>query len=126
MLLDRDGVLNEDIGRPGVISVDQLRMEEGASQAVKIFREAGFRVSVVTNQNSISKGILKESDMADIHQRMLTELPASPVDDLYVSTGISGSGGFRLKPAADMMEAALQQGGIDKSSTVSPWRGKRG
>ena len=41
VLLDRDGVINEDVGSPGVTAVEQLRLVPGSAQAVAALKQAG-------------------------------------------------------------------------------------
>jgi len=58
-LLDRDGVLNVDVGyayRP-----EQLAFIDGAPAAVRRLNEAGWLVVVVTNQSGIARGLYDES-----------------------------------------------------------------
>lgn len=70
--LDRDGVLNADIGyahRP-----DQIRWIEGAAEAIRHLKESGWRVFVVTNQAGIAHGYYTESDVEHLHAWMSEEL----------------------------------------------------
>ncbi|WP_334152703.1 HAD-IIIA family hydrolase [Agrobacterium pusense] len=54
LFLDRDGVIIEDTGYPN--NVDDVRLVGGAAQAIRAFRERGYRVFVVTNQSGIGRG----------------------------------------------------------------------
>lgn len=67
-LLDRDGVLNQEVDwlhRP-----DQLCLIPGSGDAVRRFNEAGARVAVVTNQPVIARGMCTPDGMERIHARM--------------------------------------------------------
>jgi D-glycero-D-manno-heptose 1,7-bisphosphate phosphatase len=70
--LDRDGILNEDIGyahRP-----DQIIWITGAMEAVKLLNESGFHVFVVTNQAGIARGHYTEDHVNQLHEWMNGEL----------------------------------------------------
>ena len=53
ILLDRDGVINEDVGPPGVLHKDEVKLIDGAAMSIHKLVEAGWRVSLVTNQNAV-------------------------------------------------------------------------
>ena len=55
-LLDRDGVINVDVGAPGVVDVAQFELIDGAARAVRALNDAGVPTAVVTNQTAIGKG----------------------------------------------------------------------
>jgi D-glycero-D-manno-heptose 1,7-bisphosphate phosphatase len=70
--LDRDGVLNVDVGyahRP-----DQIEWVAGAPEAVRRLNEAGFRVFVVTNQAGIARGLYGETDVSALMAWMVDRL----------------------------------------------------
>ncbi len=50
VVLDRDGVINEDSGE-FIKSVPEWRPIEGSLEAIAALTRAGFRVAVVTNQS---------------------------------------------------------------------------
>jgi D-glycero-D-manno-heptose 1,7-bisphosphate phosphatase len=70
--LDRDGILNEDIGfahRP-----DQIIWVSGAMEAVRLLNENNFQVFVVTNQAGISRNYYTEDHVNQLHNWMNGEL----------------------------------------------------
>lgn len=73
--LDRDGVLNIDIGyahRP-----DQIVWVDGAAPAVRRLNRAGYLVLVVTNQAGIARGLYGEDDVERLHRWMAARLAES-------------------------------------------------
>lgn len=78
VFLDRDGVICKE--KSYVTSPQQLEIYPFAASAVKMLRDAGWKVIVVTNQSAVAHGMLKESELQLIHQK-LTEI--LPVDRIY-------------------------------------------
>jgi D-glycero-D-manno-heptose 1,7-bisphosphate phosphatase len=74
-ILDRDGVLNVDIGyahRP-----DQLVLVDGAAKAVRRLNDAGWAVAAVTNQSGVARGLFDEAQVGRFHAAMDAALAAS-------------------------------------------------
>ena len=72
VFLDRDGVLNEDVGyawRP-----EDLRWVPGAQSAVKRFNDLGWWVFVVTNQSGIGRGFYGRDELDRFHAAMAADL----------------------------------------------------
>ncbi len=74
VILDRDGVLNQ---RPPsaeyVRSWADFKWLPGAREALKLLREKGYRVVIVSNQAGIGRGVMTESDLSEIHRQMKEE-----------------------------------------------------
>ena len=79
--LDRDGVLNEDLGHVG--TPERFRWVRGAREAVLRLNERGYYVFVVTNQAGVAKGFYTEADVVSLHGFVLDELATigAHVDD---------------------------------------------
>jgi len=55
VFLDRDGVLNEDSGY--TFEVAKLRLISGAAGALKLLKQRGFLLIVVSNQSGVARGL---------------------------------------------------------------------
>ena len=73
VILDRDGVINED--SPNYIkSVDEWIPVPGSLQAIAKLTEAGYKVFIATNQAGIGRGKLTLVTLKKIHERMSIEI----------------------------------------------------
>lgn len=83
IFLDRDGTINEYVGF--IRNIDDFRLIEGASDAIKMINQSGYLAIVVTNQPVIARGEVTVSQLDEIHNKMETLLGADGayVDAIY-------------------------------------------
>ena len=80
--LDRDGVLNKDVGY--LFEACRLEWMPGAIDAVAFLRAQGFRVFVVTNQSGVARGLYSEAAVEALHAAMQDVLaPAGAAVDAF-------------------------------------------
>ncbi|MCP1538096.1 D-glycero-D-manno-heptose 1,7-bisphosphate phosphatase [Methylorubrum extorquens] len=82
VFLDRDGVLNEDLGYVG--EVERFVWLPGAKKAIRRLNDLGFFVFLVTNQAGVARGFYGEADVAILHAHVQDELAAegAHLDDI--------------------------------------------
>ena len=73
ILLDRDGVINED-SDAHIKAPAEWKPLPGSLEAIARLTRAGWQVWVVTNQSGVGRGYFTEDDLAAIHDRMQTEV----------------------------------------------------
>ena len=123
-LLDRDGVINADVGAPGVTRVEDLAIIPGSAGALRRLRLSG-KVAIITNQSARGKGLLSAETLDEIHEE-LRHLVATTArgglvgreqwDGLYVCTDAGPSA--RKKPEPGMVLEALDDFGCTPNEAV--------
>ena len=85
LFLDRDGVINYESVGSYITRWEDFRFYEGVLDALKIFAEKFGRIFIVTNQRGVSKGLMTERDLRDIHLNMLGSIEANGgrIDKIY-------------------------------------------
>lgn len=86
--LDRDGVINRDLGTY-VVRPDQFEPIPDSLTAIALIRQKGYNVVILTNQAGIMKGLMTTDDVDSVHQRMLEllgEAGCSSINGIYYST----------------------------------------
>lgn len=83
LFLDRDGVLNRDLGYPH--RPEHLHWMPGARAAVGLANQAGWWVFVVTNQSGVARGFFDLPAVHAFHALMTEQLAAAGahVDAFY-------------------------------------------
>lgn len=87
--LDRDGTINVKAPEGAyIMRPDDLVMLPGAAAAIRRLNDEHITVIVVTNQRGVSRGLMSESDLERIHQRLRDLLAAdgAHIDAVYSCT----------------------------------------
>jgi D-glycero-D-manno-heptose 1,7-bisphosphate phosphatase len=75
VFLDRDGTINESPPEGEyVMAPEELRLLDGAAEAIRLLNEHPAKVVVVTNQRGIALGRMSEADLHRVHERLTAEL----------------------------------------------------
>ena len=83
VFFDRDGTLIQD---PGYLNhPDQVRLLDGAAEALKGFQQMGYKTVVVSNQSGVARGIVTVEMLERIHDRLRELLAAqgASLDGIY-------------------------------------------
>ena len=90
VFLDRDGVINAlaplpNDPRNSPRNADEFELLQGAAEAIKLLKETGWLVIVVSNQPNIAKGKSTFADLEAITNKMMDNLSikGTHVDDVY-------------------------------------------
>jgi D-glycero-D-manno-heptose 1,7-bisphosphate phosphatase len=117
VFLDRDGVLNEDLG-DYLYKLEDLVIPEGVAEALNLLKKAGYLLIVVTNQAGIARGLYQADAVYAIHEQM-QQVSGGVLDDLYFSPHHPKFSGESLtrKPNSLMLEKAIAKYNIDPAKS---------
>lgn len=122
VFLDRDGTLNQEVHylhRP-----EDLRLIPGVPQALKLLKQAGYRLVVVTNQAGVARGYFNTEDVENLHRHMdqVLEQDGACIDAYYYCPHhpVYGVGSYKKqcacrKPGTGMFEMAGKRFEVDKA-----------
>lgn len=125
LFLDRDGVINEEVGYLHV--VEQVRWVEGIFELCRVAKGLGYRLVVVTNQSGIARGMYTEEQFEALTAWMLEEFVRQGValDAVYFCPfhPEHGVGKYKRehedrKPGTGMLRRAAKELGVELSGSV--------
>ncbi|MBP5577066.1 MAG: D-glycero-beta-D-manno-heptose 1,7-bisphosphate 7-phosphatase [Treponema sp.] len=103
VFLDRDGTINKNVGF--ITNPKQFELIEGAAEAIKKINKSEYLAIVITNQPVIARGDCTFDELAQIHEKMETELgkEGAFIDGLYLCPHHTDKGflGERLEYKCD-------------------------
>lgn len=73
LILDRDGVINEDSDE-FIKSPEEWIPISGSLEAVAAANQKGYRVVVISNQSGLARGLFDVATLNRIHEKMLREV----------------------------------------------------
>ena len=66
VFLDRDGVINKE-RKDYVKSIEEFQILNNIPKSIKMLKEKGFLVIVITNQSAINRGLITIETLNEIH-----------------------------------------------------------
>ena len=110
VFIDRDGTLIEEVNY--LSRVEDLRFFDYTDAAIRLLKENGFLVIVVTNQSGIGREIYTESALREIHDKIQNDL-TEKIDAFYFCPHTPTDGCACRKPRLGMIETAQADFSID-------------
>jgi D-glycero-D-manno-heptose 1,7-bisphosphate phosphatase len=133
VILDRDGVINELVRRPGGGSMESpldpaaVRLVPGVTETLLAIRSAGYLLAIVTNQPAVAKGEATLEAITAVNQTVLELLATAGVaPDAYriCLHHPDGADGSPLtgpcdcrKPAPGMLLSVVAQLAVDRATS---------
>ena len=121
LLLDRDGVINEDYGY--VHSMSNFKLINGVIETIKMANDFGVLVIVVTNQSGIARGLYSEKEFkyftSQINEKLINK--GAHIDKTYYCPHHPSEGIGKLKkncncrkPKTGLIERAIKDWNLNK------------
>ena len=120
VFLDRDGVLNKELG-DYVCHFEDFKVLEHNFTALKELQDRGYLLIVITNQGGLAKGWYSANVLDQMHTQLITTYAEQGVliSEVYYCNHHPEYNGKCLcrKPGSLMLEKALARFGIDASQS---------
>ena len=116
IFLDRDGVINNNRGRYYTWLKEDLEINPGVTETLRMLKERGYMLIVITNQGGISKGAIHQEDVEvlHIHLNALLDKEGASVDEFFYCPHHSDHEKCLCrKPLPLMIQKAMARFGID-------------
>jgi len=109
LFLDRDGVINKRIFGGYVTNPSEFEFLPGVLESLKYFSSVFYKIIIVTNQQGVSKGIMTEPQLIDLHSYMTAEITnnGGRADAIYYCTQLATTTGNCRKPSFFMAQEAV-------------------
>jgi D-glycero-D-manno-heptose 1,7-bisphosphate phosphatase len=125
LFLDRDGVINYNFGY--VYKIMNFKFIEGIFNLVKVAKDKGYLIIIVTNQAGIGRGLYTEEDFLSLMEWVKIKFKEnnSDIDDVFFSPfhPLHGIGSYKKdsylrKPSPGMLLDAQKKHKIDLSESI--------
>jgi len=127
LFLDRDGVINAAPPAGAYIRCwEEFRLLPEVVSWIRLFKAAGFLAIVITNQRGIALGVMSESDLLALHEKMRAALAAQGaiLDDIFYCPHAEDACDCR-KPLPGMVIEAQKKWDIDLAASLLVGDGER-
>lgn len=127
VFLDRDGVINDMVFRGENFEIlgkkvpwsapfryNEFKIKPGVRESLQKMREAGWLNILTTNQPDVAYGFLPAAE----HERIMAEVKALPLDDIYICLHTRYANCECKKPKAGMLFSAAKKWNIDLSASI--------
>ncbi len=106
VILDRDGVINQDSDEY-VKSADEFLLINGSAEAIAHLHKNGFTVIVATNQSGLARGYFELDDLEAMHSKLTVAVEAAggELAGIFYCPHGPDDGCYCRKPESGLIEA---------------------
>ena len=121
LILDRDGVLNQEAPQHGyILRPADFKWLPGSLEALVLLSRAGLRLSVATNQSAVGRGLMTQAQLDQVFAAMRTQAASAgaPLSGVYFCPHSPDAHCDCRKPAPGLIVAAVRDSGIPAAQTL--------
>lgn len=121
IILDRDGVINKNDKNYYVWKKDQLEFVDGIFENLRLLKQAGYKLFVVSNQGGISKGIYSKNEAVSLNKHIQDCLKMKQIeleDILFCPHHPEIEQCLCRKPSPLLIDRLISRYALDKSRTI--------
>jgi D-glycero-D-manno-heptose 1,7-bisphosphate phosphatase len=121
LILDRDGVLNQEAPDHGyILRPEDFQWLPGALQALVSLSALGARISIATNQSAVGRGLMTAQDLDRVLAAMLEQARAAGarISGVFVCMHAPEAHCDCRKPAPGLVLSAVRDSGIPAARTL--------
>ncbi len=110
LFLDRDGVINFEQRNDYVKKWEEFKFYNESLEALPLLANKFSTIVITTNQKGVSKGLMTEADLSDIHEHMVIEINKvnGRIDHIFYCTDFDNES-FNRKPQPGMAFQAKEK-----------------
>jgi D-glycero-D-manno-heptose 1,7-bisphosphate phosphatase len=118
VFFDRDGVINRERA-DHVKTVEELEILPNVAESVRLLKDAGFLVVVITNQSAVNRGLMNHNNIKEIHSTIqkYLERNGTYIDGFYYCPHRPDENCDCRKPKAGLLLQAAYELKIDLKSS---------
>ena len=118
VFVDRDGVINQERS-DYVKSISELEIYPNVAENIKLLKDAGFLVIVITNQSAVNRGIISHEMINQIHNSIQDHLKkyGTFLDGFYYCPHTPNENCNCRKPKPGLLQQAILELNIDLNSS---------
>ena len=118
VFVDRDGVINQERS-DYVKSISELEIYPNVAKNIKLLKDAGFLVIVITNQSAVNRGIITHEIVSQIHDSIQDHLKkyGTFLDGFYYCPHTPNENCNCRKPKPGLLQQAILELNVDLNSS---------